>query len=572
MITRKILSWVLTGALIGAPIIPWITSASSNAWGTEMNSNSYNNRNDSYSSTKKIKSFLSWEKRILAYMTKDYNSVVMRLKNVNAKKAYASEFSDIISDIEKVFSGAEYGSDYMLSTYVASLKKEIGAYKSLRKELLALSGSTSNPFSLGTEETTSIENDIIDLQKTVTVALKQAIDNYDTSDFKETGKMNINAESSFGKVDISIEKYTKLLSLLTKSQEADIVATAKFTINMPGSSRYNTKSQRYDKTPWETISGDLSIDGSVKIIENDVYLSLRDYTLNTNLKGSQKTDLEKSMKEFAQYKGKTVKIPLSSTGASTKSFNQAEILAQLKKTLSILEEKSLLTPYKKIGDIYTLTLKDETIQSIGSIYSQDIKTAEITKAKQEMRKNPIFYSSTDGKKTIFMQVNESDASGLISLTKKDTGYSLLVDVHSLRNSSDSVYILIEKDFIDAKIVTKEININLSYKNKSLLFTEDGYMQNLRIEWPIWAEDANLDFTYNGKKIGNTTWKKVNDTYTYDVLFELTIAQVLSKFHLNGESTLTKGTFPIVAPKDFVEIEKKSPSLNQEALPSDFSDL
>ena len=37
---------------------------------------------------------------------------------------------------------------------------------------------------------------------------------------------------------------------------------------------------------------------------------------------------------------------------------------------------------------------------------------------------------------------------------------------------------------------------------------------------------------------------------------MTISEMLSKFHVNGESTTSTGSFPIVAPKDF--IEKKLP--------------
>lgn len=35
---------------------------------------------------------------------------------------------------------------------------------------------------------------------------------------------------------------------------------------------------------------------------------------------------------------------------------------------------------------------------------------------------------------------------------------------------------------------------------------------------------------------------------------MTVQEMLSKFHLNGESTTNKGNFPIVAPKDFIEVE------------------
>lgn len=181
-------------------------------------------------------------------MSKDYNSVVIKLKNANAKKAYATEYVSIAKDIAAVFSDAKYSSDYMLPSHMASLKKEIKTYKEFRKEIVSLNGSKINPFLIPAEEITSVENDIIDLQKTVTVSIRKALESYDTSDFKETGKMTINAESSFGKIDMTIEKYTRILSLLTKSQEADIVAKAKFTLNMPGSYEYDEETGDYTKT------------------------------------------------------------------------------------------------------------------------------------------------------------------------------------------------------------------------------------------------------------------------------------------------------------------------------------
>lgn len=217
------------------------------------------------------------------------------------------------------------------------------------------------------------------------------------------------------------------------------------------------------------------------MIDQDIYLSLKDYTLTTNLKGKEKADFEKSMNELAQYKGKTIKIPLSKSGINTTSLNQAEMISQIKKTLDILDTKSLFTPYKKINDISTLTLKNETIQSIGSVYGQKIKVSDITKVKKEMRKVPLLHTTADGRKTLFIRINEADAIGVASLTKKDIGYSFLVDMKNPKKSTESVHILMEPGLVEAKILAPQVNMDLSYKNKNLVFTGEAYMQNLKIE-------------------------------------------------------------------------------------------
>lgn len=225
--------------LLGSPIVSSISYAQS--------SSSEDYSDASYESNAKIQKFLSWEQKVVAYMTKDFKSVAMNLKSVDARKAYSDEFMDIRDSVQSVFSDAEYSYDYMLADHIASLKKEIEAYKNLRKEIASLSGSSLNPFSIPMDEVTSVENDTIAFQKTLTEAVRKAIDSYDTSDIKETGKMNLSAEGSFGKIDVSIEKYTKLLSILTASQEADVVAKSTFTLNMPGSYEYNETTGDYEQ-------------------------------------------------------------------------------------------------------------------------------------------------------------------------------------------------------------------------------------------------------------------------------------------------------------------------------------
>lgn len=412
-------------------------------------------------------------------MMKDYKKTVMNLKNANAKQSYAAEYADISNNVKNVFSNAKYGSDYMLPIYVANLKKEIGTYKNLRKELISLNGSASNPFSIPAQETVSVESDMIDFQKILTASMRKALDNYDSSDFKETGKMNISTEGSFGKVDISVEKYTKILSLLTRSQEADMTAKAKFIINMPGSYKYNEISKKLEKSKGETVSGDLSIDGSMKMIDQDLYLTLRDYSLSTNLTGKEKDALDKSLKEFTQYKGKTVKISLPAS--SNTKINQAEVISQLQKTLTVLEANSLFTPYKKIGDTYTLTLKDSTIQSIGTIYGQKVQATDIAQAKKEMRKIPLLYANVDGRKTLFVRINGNSANGMASLSKQNGEYSFLLDTKNPKDSSESVHLLVKKDLVEGKIQSSGINASIDYKNRTLSLIGEGYMQIVKIE-------------------------------------------------------------------------------------------
>jgi hypothetical protein len=191
MNTRKIFSIGLMVLLVGNSILPSISSAQISPSKPLVDSDLSNN---SYSSSKKIKSFLNWEKKILAFTKKDYSTLAMKLKNANTKKEYTAEYLIITDGIKKVFSNAKYSSDYMLPSHMTSLKKEIGSYKALRKELISLSGISTDPFSIPTDEITSVENDIIDLQKAITTSIRKALDNYDRSDFKETGKMTINTE------------------------------------------------------------------------------------------------------------------------------------------------------------------------------------------------------------------------------------------------------------------------------------------------------------------------------------------------------------------------------------------
>lgn len=237
---NKILSLLLVGTLIGSPLCSSVSYA--------LNGYSEDNYASPYESSVKIQKFLRWEGKILDFMTQDYKKTVMKLKNTDAKKAYTEDYAAITNDIKDIFSNAKYDSDYMFDSRLASLKKEIQTYKEFRKELISLNGSTINPFSVPAEEIASVENDIIDLQKTVTASLKDAIDNYDKSDLKETGKMEFDTEGSFGKIHISVEKYTSILSILTRSQEAQVTAKGDFTLNMPGNYEYDQTTGELKKT------------------------------------------------------------------------------------------------------------------------------------------------------------------------------------------------------------------------------------------------------------------------------------------------------------------------------------
>lgn len=413
-------------------------------------------------------------------MNRDYKKTVINLKNANAKQAYEEEYLDILNNIKDVFASAQYSYDSELPIYMANLKKEINTYKTLRKELVSMKGITSNPFAIPAQETASVESDIIDFQKILTGVMGKALDKYDSSDFKEMGKENISAEGSFGKIDISIEKYTSILSLLTRSQEADMTAKATFTLNLPGSYEYNETTDDYEQTPGKTVSGDLSIDGSMKMIDRDMYLTLRDYSFNIDLPETERVSIDEFLKNLAQYKGKTVKISIPSSESTTK-LSSAEMLSQLKKVLMVLDTNSLLTPYKKIGDTYTLTLKESTIESISTIYDQKMPSADIVQAKKEMRKMPLLYTTASGKSTLFVRINENNANGMASLSKQDGEYSFLLDTKNPKNSSESMHLLVKKDLVEGKIQSSGINISIDYKNRTLSLTGEGYMQTVKIE-------------------------------------------------------------------------------------------
>ncbi len=183
---KKILAAILAATLVGSPITSSMTYA--------MSDSSEDDSYSTYESSAKIQRFLGWEQKVIAYMTKDFKSVGTKLSSADARKAYADEFIDLRDSVQNVFADAEYSYDYMFESHIASLKKEIEAYKNLRKEMVSLAGSSVNPFSIPVNEVASVENDTIAFQKTLTEAIRKAIDTYDSSDIKETGKMNLSAE------------------------------------------------------------------------------------------------------------------------------------------------------------------------------------------------------------------------------------------------------------------------------------------------------------------------------------------------------------------------------------------
>ena len=77
---------------------------------------------------------------------------------------------------------------------------------------------------------------------------------------------------------MNLEKSTNILSWATGNQEADLTLTSNLDLKLPGGYKYDTNGNYVPETS-KTLTGSVKIDGVMKSIDNDLYLTLNDYSL-----------------------------------------------------------------------------------------------------------------------------------------------------------------------------------------------------------------------------------------------------------------------------------------------------
>lgn len=143
---------------------------------------------------------------------------------------------------------------------------------------------------------------------------------------RETGNTHFTLKSKSANVSIDIDPYNIILGKDRKNIEIDAKISGMIDIQKEGSA-----------------SG--YIDGNIKIIGSDLYITLRDYKVGTTLIGNSESD--DIIKTLSEMKGKTYhqKFDTDITKAiESVRKDPLEITKKINQIFNILSTESLLTP------------------------------------------------------------------------------------------------------------------------------------------------------------------------------------------------------------------------------------
>lgn|GEM_PF-4512269 len=189
----------------------------------------------------------------------------------------------------------------------------------------------------------------------------------------------------------------------------------------------------------QSIKGTIMIDGNMKIIDKEMYLTLQDYVIDMS---SSKDDLSIYIKQVQSVldtiKGKTVRINL--TEGSREGPSTTQVISTIKTVLDILEQKPLLTPYKGWEGRYALEPKKSTLDTIGMLINGPMSNGEFNSMRKDFRVNKLWYRDiTDGYEYM-IRINENGTTGDIKLLSMSGAYTATMNLTNKRGNKATVEI------------------------------------------------------------------------------------------------------------------------------------
>ncbi|EKE26008.1 MAG: hypothetical protein ACD_4C00477G0001 [uncultured bacterium (gcode 4)] len=344
-----------------------------------------------------------------------------------------------------------------------------------------------------------------------------------------------------------------------------------FEWNIPWQASYvNWKYIEWEKI---TISWSASFDVNLKMVDKNLYLNLKDYSIT--LKSSDENfnesmDLKDMTEYLDKYKGKTIRIKLPEW---QKNLNQAETIKNIKSLLDILEKNSILTPFKKLNNEYVLIEKSETVSLLIAKIKDFDKTWGFSKLKTSKKsyKELLRYKSENWKIILYKNINKGDSQWKIQITKENWEYSF---EGNIRSKNDSFDFLIKKNSVLFNLISSDITIKSKWEKDILDFIASANSQNIKISWPLSQNNADLKINFNWNDVWYLKIKTEEKKTIYDFSFNLNnlwLDWISSlKIKLNWEYNIEKWDFKVIKPTSYIDIE--SFDSNSENLPSDFSDL
>lgn len=244
---------------------------------------------------------------------------------------------------------------------VESRHSSIPLNRLLKKELLGNINiflweikNNAYTFDISDSDRQQVESSVLAYQKDFLSSFKAQMSQYIETDQKQTGNMSFSLRSSEVDVGLQIESYKMVVSKDGKSLEMNM----KFNVFV--------KENKTNET------SKIMIDGSMIILGEDIYISLKDYSL-TPPKDIM-VDVEMIEEVLSALKWKVYHQKASKTYAESiieNANNNEIVIKMINDTLDALHKESFLTPIAKKENIFVLGVNSKILREFTRIFNSE---------------------------------------------------------------------------------------------------------------------------------------------------------------------------------------------------------
>jgi hypothetical protein len=201
--------------------------------------------------------------------------------------------------------------------------------------------SGSYTFDITDADRKNVESTILWYQKDFVKTLRNSIEQIKNHDTRQTGDLHFIVRSKDMNIDLNIDPYRIVQTKDNKNIELD----ARITLQI---------------SEWTSDELRVSVDGNILIIWEDLYITLRDYSLDMSFQDRDYLEIENILKTT---KGKTYHQKLDENIVYGLQNSQWSF-EMIEKFMKLLETESLLTPIAKHKQEYILMFRKATIAKI----------------------------------------------------------------------------------------------------------------------------------------------------------------------------------------------------------------
>ncbi len=469
----------------------------------------------------KINKLASLKDKIIEYLKKDFDTRSSVVKDTQTIQLLKEKFNQFIENVGYTIDTVQYQAVYdetmTYSKVLGMLKEDFKAYKSIRKDLLAMQ-NWSNPYTVSEDVVKTVEDYTLAFQKDYIDYLEKNLfyDMLQYDGVSENWTMNFDLNSSYGHINLSLSGYDSKINLEDFSQEMNMKIYVTFD--------------------WKDIygedngySGNVYSDINMKVFGNIVYLTLNDAKVDISwLTNAQLLEVNTVLKSL---KGKTVKIDKSQTYmyptsySSTSTITSAEVVSWLKKVLEILKENSLLTPYKVSGNKYFVYFNKATIEKLKALFPQpDYESGyeydETSAMNKEIMLAENFYYQSD--KWIVLDTNDISSTWSFIFSNEDNWFQIKGNVEGKGYSTWNEFTFLHNrnKFSLSLKMSDEVDMHILWENKKL----DAYIRvpifEAWLSWDCSRENVDLDITFNKNSIWYYKMTFDGEKAAYDIKLDL----------------------------------------------------